>query len=279
MTAQRDATISEPLLPDDAVVATESVTAINARPLPGGAQRQTQAPSNQENGLLTGYARLLRDYPIRTNLASSAIALPLGDLLAQTIETYRGNREHLDGVRSAVMLTWAVFGDMPLNLGLFFLIDRAFTRCGVPKTKRSLPLSMLRACCFTIPGSLLRNPLYIVFTAIGEHTLGNALSGQPPSTGWTACTATVRERLLGRDLFEIVRTSLLVWLPVNTIGFQCIPAHFRPLFVSGAQVCWNTYLSFTSHRPLDRGAAVAPVLPPVPALPARPEIPGSISLS
>lgn len=208
------------------------------------------ADSQTQGGLITAYGRLLRKRPIATSLASGAVTLFVGDLAAQCIEMGQHHRTGIDGVRSVVVLTWAVLGDMPLNLALFYGIEKVLVRCGVQKGRTTLPLSVLRACCFTIPGALLRNPLYITYTSVSEHLFQNVVAGQPLDVGWSSCVEALWERLVGRDLREILRNSLLVWLPANTFNFQCVPAHFRPIFTSCVQVCWNTYLSLTSHRPL-----------------------------
>lgn len=202
-----------------------------------------------------------RSHPVLANVAAGSITLVTGDLVAQTIELRRSARcSGLDGVRSLSALTWAAIGDVPITLALFRLVDGAFASLGVLSTASSFSLSVMRAVCFTVPGAVIRNPAYLVVTGLIEHA-GRAVTGQLPRASVprpdsgsrvesaSPTLATQVKKTLNCDMLrEIIANSLRVWIPANTFGFHFVPSHYRPLYTTSVQVCWNTYLSLASHR-------------------------------
>ena len=198
-------------------------------------------------------------HPVLANLAAGSATLLTGDLVAQAVEVHRRRRSSFDRVRAAAARAREAAGDVPITLTLFRFVDGVFTLCGVSKTATSLPLSVARAVAFTVPGALLRNPAYLIVTALTEHA-GRTLVGlQPPDAGGVGHTLSkLRERLSGGTLREILTNSLRVWIPANTVGFYVVPPHLRPLYTVSVQVCWNTYLSLASHRQPAAAAASEP---------------------
>ena len=165
-----------------------------------------------------------------------------GDSCAQLIE----QQERFDWLRSSVMVSWAMLGDVPINLGLFALVDRGLSLVGIP-IQSSLPWSLFKGICFFVPGSLVRNPCFIAYITSLEHIGRNLRLGFPAWDRWDECARTVHRKLRG-DLGEILLNSAALWIPVNTLTFHAVPVHYRPLWTSSMTLIWLTYLSSVQHR-------------------------------
>ena len=94
-------------------------------------------------------------------MASGALIMGAGDALAQSIETRVvqrdvdavEDRQAISGVlRSAVVMSYSVFFDTPLNLVLLPIIERSFQRLQVGGTL-SVPMCIAKATCVFAPGN------------------------------------------------------------------------------------------------------------------------------
>ncbi|KAK2076102.1 hypothetical protein QBZ16_001438 [Prototheca wickerhamii] len=52
---------------------------------------------------------------------------------------------------------------------------------------------------------------------------------------------------LSNDLFTIVRSNWLLWVPFQFVNFGFIPAHLQVLAANCVALIWNVYLSYASH--------------------------------
>lgn len=141
-----------------------------------------------------------------------------------------------------------MLGDVPINLALFNAVDRAVSLLGIP-VRSTLPQSFLKAGLFFVPGAIIRNPCFICFVTPFEHLAYNLRDGRAVTSGWDSCVETIR-RKLSEDLFPIVATSAIMWMPVNSLTFWLIPPVFRTIWTSGFTVIWCTYLSMVQHKEL-----------------------------
>ena len=147
-----------------------------------------------------------------------------------------------------MVTSWALTGDVPINLTLFTLVEKALGRTlGVP-ARASSPFSLLKALAFFIPGTLVGNPCFLTYCTAMEH-LGSSLIGEERrwSEGWDLCVARV-QRKFQEDLGTIICNSAQLWIPVNAFTFYAVPVLFRTFWTSTFNVGWITYLSMVQHE-------------------------------
>ena len=193
----------------------------------------------------------------------------LGDTCAQNIELREKRRRYrqrsdggsssdgkeqvdfptYDPSRAAVMVSWSAVGDVPINLALFSLINRAMKPFGIPAVA-SFPQSLLKGICFFVPGVIIRMPCFISYVTSCEHMLKNAKEGRPLTDDWVEMVGTIGEKMHA-NLLTIFDRGAKLWIPVNTICFWAVPVLYRPLTLSCVTVGWMTYLSLMQHHEED----------------------------
>lgn len=211
---------------------------------------------------LSWYQIALRDHTFRTNMASGALVMLLGDTIAQNIElrakrkkqdedqSICDNNEQMpsgyDPSRAAVMVSWSAVGDVPINLMLFSLINRAMRPFAIPQVA-SFPQSLLKGICFFVPGVIIRMPCFISYVTSLEHIVQNVKNGLPMSYDWVECVGTINDKMHA-NLITIFDSGAKLWIPVNTMTFYAVPVLYRPLTLSCITVGWMTYLSLMQHQ-------------------------------
>lgn len=50
------------------------------------------------------------------------------------------------------------------------------------------------------------------------------------------------------DLFAIVRSNWVLWVPFQFINFRFVPQHLQVLASNIVALAWNTYMSWASHN-------------------------------
>ncbi len=78
-------------------------------------------------------------------------------------------------------------------------------------------------------------------------TTGNALSI------FTRCcfagqTATTASSAVMEKLPRVMLADFCSWMPYNMLAFRFVPLHLRPTTTALMTTCWQTYLSWESHR-------------------------------
>ena len=222
---------------------------------------------------LAWYQRNLKERPFRTNVMSGATVMLLGDSTAQHIELREKRRRYrrssrseddaactagangkqetefpgYDPARAAVMVSWSAVGDVPINLALFAVINRAMKPFGIPAAAASFPQSLVKGFCFFVPGVIIRMPCFISYVTSCEHMVQNAKEGRPLTHNWEEMGGTIRQKMHD-NLLTIFDRGAKLWIPVNTLCFWAVPVLYRPLTLSCVTVGWMTYLSLMQHR-------------------------------
>ena len=227
------------------------------------------ASKNAATRWLAWYQRNLKERPFRTNVASGALVMLLGDTCAQNIELREKRKRYrqrsdddstsdgkqqvdfprYDPSRAAVMVSWSAVGDVPINLALFSLINRAMKPFGIPAVA-SFPQSLLKGICFFVPGVIIRMPCFISYVTSCEHMLENAKEGRPFTHDWVEMVGTIGQKMHA-NLLTIFDRGAKLWIPVNTLCFWAVPVLYRPLTLSCVTVGWMTYLSLVQHQEED----------------------------
>mmetsp|Transcript_11484 Transcript_11484/g.32546 ORF Transcript_11484/g.32546 Transcript_11484/m.32546 type:complete len:248 (-) Transcript_11484:25-768(-) len=226
------------------------------------------ASRNAATRWMAWYQRNLKERPFRTNVASGALVMLLGDTCAQHIELREKRRRYrrrseddttrgadgkqeadfssYDPSRAAVMVSWSAVGDVPINLALFSLINRAMKPFGIPAVA-SFPQSLLKGFCFFVPGVIIRMPCFISYVTSCEHMVRNAKEGRPVTHDWVEMVGTMGQKMHD-NLLTIFDRGAKLWIPVNTLCFWAVPVLYRPLTLSFVTVGWMTYLSLMQHQ-------------------------------
>lgn len=50
------------------------------------------------------------------------------------------------------------------------------------------------------------------------------------------------------DLFTIVKSNWVLWVPFQFINFRFVPQHLQVLASNVVALAWNTYISWASHE-------------------------------
>jgi hypothetical protein len=179
-------------------------------------------------------------------MATGAATMLVGDAMAQGIELHQNRIEKFDSIRSCVMVSWAMLGDVPINIAMLSLVDGGLGRLGIP-ARANIPLSIFKGLAFFIPGSAIRNPCFMAYCTTVEHAAYNITSGRSPLHDWEACAAKVPEKMQ-QDLVTIWMSSAQLWIPINSAIFYAVPTEFRVVVQSCAAMVWLTYLSIVQHK-------------------------------
>lgn len=53
---------------------------------------------------------------------------------------------------------------------------------------------------------------------------------------------------LRADLFTIVQSNWMLWVPFQFVNFRFVPVHLQVLASNVVALAWNTYMSWASHN-------------------------------
>ncbi len=53
---------------------------------------------------------------------------------------------------------------------------------------------------------------------------------------------------LKSDLFTIVKSNWVLWVPFQFLNFRFVPQHLQVLASNVVALGWNTYMSWMSHK-------------------------------
>lgn len=200
---------------------------------------------------LSRYQRALLERPFRTNVASGAAVMLMGDAIAQSVELReKGGMGGYDPARAAVMASWSAVGDVPINLMLFSLINRALQPLGISQVA-SFPQSLVKGVCFFVPGVIVRMPCFIFYVTSCEHVIRNVQERRALTYDWVECIGTISDKL-NANLLTIFDRGAQLWIPVNTLTYYAVPVLYRPLTLSCVTVGWMGYLSYLQHKEEER---------------------------
>jgi len=177
------------------------------------------------------YSGLLQTHPLRTNSISAGCIGAVGDAMAQNIERGRADAasSSWNPARTAQMFGFcSAWLGAPMSLWFRFLA-RKFPDGTPYKITKTLTVHMGLAAPTT-------NLLFFGYR--------EALHG--PRETWAERFA-MRMR---REFPSTTAYSNLFWIPAQTINFNFVPLHLRPLYLNSAMVVWTTYLSIAGHRRL-----------------------------
>ena len=78
-----------------------------------------------------------------------------------------------------------------------------------------------------------------------ESEVGAVLDERGVRLGQTATTAS---SAVVEKLPRVMLADFCSWMPYNMLAFRFVPLHLRPTTTALMTTCWQTYLSWESHR-------------------------------
>lgn len=168
-----------------------------------------------------------------------------------------------DPFRTATMVTWNVVFTTPFFLYLYRVCDRIF----VPPTFWTVSARVLVTLVFSVPVNALfftygtcvhhtaewyglRQDLKLAMLNVGfDETVARDALRTITQFDWSLMWAKVHLKIES-ELFDTIKKSAAVWVPINAVNFAVVPSHLRPLWMMFFSVFWNCYLSIVQHRDL-----------------------------
>ena len=169
----------------------------------------------------------------------------------------------LDPFRIVTMVTWNVVFTTPFFLYLYRVCDRIFAA----PTFWTVSGRVLVTLFFSVPVNalfftygtcvhhtaewyVLRQDLMEAMHGVGiDETVAKDAISIITQFDWSMMWAKVRLKIES-ELFDTIKKSATVWVPINAVNFAVVPPHLRPLWMMFFSVFWNCYLSIVQHRDL-----------------------------
>jgi len=113
-----------------------------------------------------------------------------------------------------------------------------------PKTV--LSHAMIKSFMSVGVGGLPTNAVFMCYATILEGTFGPVKEGQRRRSLQELMDAGIEKAKT--DLFRVWSSSVIFWMPANSMNFMYTPVHFRPLVLSLQSALWMAYLSLVQHE-------------------------------
>lgn len=181
------------------------------------------------------YARSLLQRPVLTNAVSAAVVLGAGDVCAQTLVE---RRARFDAVRTCTLASWGAFGHAPVFYAWFRFVDVRFGH--VPNTWAAC---FAKACATAVVTSPSMNSAFFTWATAFEHFFAKT----ELTSGETSLYGKLRAKLRN-DLVPVLKTSVCVWVPVNTISWRMLQPQWRVLATVVVGTAWSAFLSHAQHH-------------------------------
>lgn len=193
------------------------------------------------NDLFQGYMGLIHTHPLLTKCATSACIVPLGDLSAQVIETWKAKKaalaeekpkEDLDDMsidwKRAVR--FLIFGAtlQPIWNHYYF---QWFDGLIPPPAD---PVSMTNVLKVTLDQGIQAPIFTVIIFAYLDFLEGKNLQETKDQ--------------IKRDFWPCITTNWWVWIPITTLNYVFIPPDLRVLFVNVAFLGWCVFLSLLVNK-------------------------------
>jgi hypothetical protein len=193
------------------------------------------------NDLFQGYMGLIHTHPLLTKCATSACIVPLGDLSAQAIETWKAKKAALaegkleedlenidiDWKRAVRFLIFGATLQPIWNHYYFQWFDGL-----IPPPAD--PISMTNVLKVTLDQGIQAPIFTVVIFAFLDFLEGK---------NWQETKDQIK-----RDYWPCLSTNWYVWIPITTINYVFIPSDLRVLFVNVAFLGWCVFLSLLVNK-------------------------------
>lgn len=190
------------------------------------------------NDLFQGYMGLIHTHPLITKCATSAMIVPLGDLSAQAIETYKakqtgakGNDEEEDlGIDWKRVLRFLIFGAtlQPIWNHYYF---QWFDHLIPPPSD---PISLTNVLKVALDQGIQAPIFTVVIFAYLDLLEGKNLEETKAQ--------------IKRDFWPCITTNWWVWIPITCANYALVPPDLRVLFVNVAFLGWCVFLSLLVNK-------------------------------
>lgn len=171
------------------------------------------------------YLRLLEARPVATKSVTAAVVMAGGDFTQQAIEQQGRTLKSWDAPRACRMGMFGLCVIGPAFHTWFGILNRV-----VPASngvRSALTKVLIDQSCMA-PAVTTS---FFVFVG--------TLAGQP----WDY----TRDKLK-RDLWPTMQANWMFWPAVQAINFYAVPLNLQVLWLTGAQFCFNIYLSKQQHK-------------------------------
>lgn len=169
------------------------------------------------------YDHACKTRPIVTASITSGALMGGGDVLCQTLQGKGVPEEGYDGKRVIQMASWGVVIYGTIAHGWYSGIEKVIRCNGARGTVAKVAADQF----------VLTPPLTIAFFSWQHYFAGMDLR---------------KALVLGVDRFPpTFKVDLCVWPWVHLVTFSIMPVAFRVLWVNGANLLWNCFLSFMAY--------------------------------
>eukprot|EP00039_Didymoeca_costata_P025206 m.12636 g.12636 ORF g.12636 m.12636 type:complete len:181 (+) comp4697_c0_seq1:197-739(+) len=176
---------------------------------------------------MNAFKASLKKYPLMTNVGTAWVIMSVGDGVAQQLE----KKPTIDMKRNLVASSWNSLIVAPAFFYWFGFLDRRYPKVVLNQILKKV---IINQAVVTLP----LNAGFLLFT----YTFEKLWNRQTPNKNEIMAK-------LNLDLNSLIGSSLMFWLPVNTMNFVFVPPQYRVLPTIFASLVWATYLSLVGHRP------------------------------
>jgi hypothetical protein len=187
------------------------------------------------------YQALIKRKPLLTNMATGATVMFLGDGAAQQLKMTKEPELKFDWGRSLCMTVWSGAIFSPTFFYWFRFLDRKLPGAVLKNVTAKVAINGMTV-------SPLINCMAIGYSVASENYFRSTVSGEAFDATAVLDETTIRCK---KEVWNVVRDSSIVWIPVNFLNFMYCPAHLRVLPSIFTSLAWNTILSTKIHKPLD----------------------------
>lgn len=176
--------------------------------------------------LFTSYKWYLKNYPVRTKAATSAVIGVLGEILGSYVKS-RIRKEKFN-VEAKRLWLFAAFGGLitgPFLHYWYVVLEGVMMKMNLTGRGKTAAKVLIDRCLWSPP-----------FTVV---TIAFLQFFQTLSVEETAVQ-------LKRNYFAVLVMSQKTWVPAQIVNFELVPHEFQVLFVNLISVFWNTYLSMAN---------------------------------
>jgi hypothetical protein len=209
-----------------------------------------------QSNMWSRYQALIKRKPLLTNMATGAAVMFFGDGAAQQLKISEDPEVKFDWGRSVCMTVWSGAIFSPTFYYWFRFLDSKFPGAVLKNVTAKVAINGVTV-------SPLINCVAIGYSVVTEKYFRSTVNGEDFNTTAVLDETTLRCK---KEVWNVVRDSSIVWLPVNFLNFMYCPAHLRVLPSIFTSFAWNTILSTKIHRPLDDAKPQQPTIATTPVV-------------
>jgi hypothetical protein len=188
---------------------------------------------------LRWHRHAILNHPHKTNAATSAILMLIGDRVAQHVERDTKDGGHTQTTaraswtRTAILTCWSAGVSSPFYTWWYKMLHRRLPH---------RPVTWV-ALTAVVPAPAF-NLAFFAFSTCSEYLALRPHALQNLDVMWRELHHKVNSRW-----WQTVVCSTQVWGVVNYVNFRFVPLDYRMLFGSAFALAWSVYLSLQQHAP------------------------------